>query len=613
MRRTTWWHSMTSPHVRRARCRWLPVSAVEVLEDRMVLTDAPAPWELNPNPAIVCDDLPISYVAHGVMPSLPAIDCWPLIRPSEPAEIRNLILPPEPMEILDLPEDFHWYPCFEPDQPDLSQLRIDPELVPIEWLLGPDLVIWADPLDCGTYPTYPFVEFLPVEISNEPSSGDVNPSFNEVAESERRLVDYGSDGWRYRQVEVGERDGFESGSEPEGFADGVAGFGNLAEEGLVCRSLWSLETDLLLRREVTLDAGESLKIAVAIDNDVEVLVNGVEISGGMAESEFVAVHDRFVFEVPSGIVHAGSNLVAIRARDRGCANFFDARIVAVDRAAAGNVNDPNDPSNFGIQTPPDDGDNGSSQETVESIPLEPETLERPLLDYGSDGWRFLQVEVGALDGFESGSEPEGFEFGQAGFGDLAEEGLTCHTPWSLETDMLLRREVTLEAGESLKVAVAIDNDVQVWVNGVEISGGMVQSEDVAVHDRYVFLASTDIVHEGPNLVAIRARDRGGANFIDARLAAVSNGSAPMPLPMPGPIDNDEPENAPEKEQLIEASSSTDTLADEALATENDVIAVQQPDTPTTDSTTDSAEEDSSQPVELEVAFLETDSWIDSLE
>ncbi len=140
-----------------------------------------------------------------------------------------------------------------------------------------------------------------------------------------------------------------------------------------------------------------------------------------------------------------------------------------------------------------------------------------LVNYGSAGWRYQQVAVGTLQGFQTGPEPAGFADGLAGFGNLAEAGLSTSTNWTLNTDMLLRREVTLGSGEFLKVGVAIDNDVQVWVNGVDISGGMQQSEDLAVHDRFIFSAPPSVSQVGTNLVAIRAHDRGGADFIDARI------------------------------------------------------------------------------------------------
>lgn len=143
-----------------------------------------------------------------------------------------------------------------------------------------------------------------------------------------------------------------------------------------------------------------------------------------------------------------------------------------------------------------------------------------LVPYGSSGWRYRQVPQGALVGFEGEIEPAGFADGQAPFGSGGGCALsgTVQTPWSTDTDMLLRRELVLSNNLSgLEVAVAIDNDVQVWINGVDISGGLQPSGGCAERDRFIFPIPDTLVHLGTNLVAVRAHDYGGEAFVDVQV------------------------------------------------------------------------------------------------
>lgn len=146
------------------------------------------------------------------------------------------------------------------------------------------------------------------------------------------LVPYGGSGHRYSVGSFDHTRGFEQlDFDDAGWAIGDAGFGS----GVGCpldgtvRTRWPLGTDLLVRREIDLPAGaRSLKIGVAIDNDVQVFVNGVDISGGLQSSENCARRDRFVFEAPDGILRNGRNVIAVRARDRGIISYFDMQVTA---------------------------------------------------------------------------------------------------------------------------------------------------------------------------------------------------------------------------------------------------------------------------------------------
>lgn len=128
---------------------------------------------------------------------------------------------------------------------------------------------------------------------------------------------------------------------------------------------------------------------------------------------------------------------------------------------------------------------------------------------------------------QPGYDDSGFSIGDAGFGTQAgfcplNTPGNAKTPWPLFTDILLRKEFTLPAGASdLKVAVAIDNDVQVFINGQDISGGGVLHENCPTHDSFVFTAPDSIPNDGENLLAVRAKDRGVLSYVDVKVTAVT--------------------------------------------------------------------------------------------
>ncbi|MGA2502151.1 MAG: putative Ig domain-containing protein, partial [Tepidisphaeraceae bacterium] len=155
------------------------------------------------------------------------------------------------------------------------------------------------------------------------------------------------------------------------------------------------------------------------------------------------------------------------------------------------------------------------------------------VSYQSSGWRYQEVGWGGDAGFQSGVEPAGFATGTAAFGNYTTGPGPSATNWDPNTDMLLRRNVIIPAsGLGVNVAVAIDNDVQVWFNGVDISGGMRTSDGYAQTDRYVFAVPDSLVHVGAiNLLAIRAHDRGGGTYIDAAVRVTNANSFVTDVPL----------------------------------------------------------------------------------
>lgn len=92
--------------------------------------------------------------------------------------------------------------------------------------------------------------------------------------------------------------------------------------------------------------------------------------------------------------------------------------------------------------------------------------------------------------------------------------------------------------QDLQVGIAVDNDVEVFVNGTAVtptaSGGtplFVIHEGCAAQDApgFVFTVSNSLLNKGAaNTLAIRARDRGGESYIDARLSPTTPLTPPSP-------------------------------------------------------------------------------------
>jgi hypothetical protein len=139
--------------------------------------------------------------------------------------------------------------------------------------------------------------------------------------------------------------------------------------------------------------------------------------------------------------------------------------------------------------------------------------------------RRLITIVGEGVGFEQPDfDDSHFAVGDAAFGTGSFYPLdtTVQTPWPLETDLLLRKTFTVPSNATtMRVAVAIDNDMQVFINGVDISGGLQQNEGCAERDRFIFVVPENLlIFDRENLLAVRARDRGGISYVDVEVRAM---------------------------------------------------------------------------------------------
>lgn len=172
-----------------------------------------------------------------------------------------------------------------------------------------------------------------------------------------------------------------------------------------------------------------------------------------------------------------------------------------------------------------------------------EALVIDAMSYGSDGYLYMEhgPESEALwppTDFETpGFDDSGWTLGGAPFWEKPGTANCAITPnggvgttWTaagvgvvtnptLFTEILLRRHFFLPGDASnVEVGIAIDNDVQVWVNGVEVSGGVRSHEGCATEDSFVFSVDIgDVTQPGMNLLVVRGIDRGVMSYVDAQV------------------------------------------------------------------------------------------------
>ncbi len=108
-----------------------------------------------------------------------------------------------------------------------------------------------------------------------------------------------------------------------------------------------------------------------------------------------------------------------------------------------------------------------------------------IISWEGSGYSYLAGPTGHDAGFQAPSfDASSWSTGQGAFGDHNAANLYCpldasvHTNWvsvPVGTDMLLRHNFAVGGGWShdLSISVAIDNDIQIWVNGTEITSGLV--------------------------------------------------------------------------------------------------------------------------------------------
>jgi hypothetical protein len=160
----------------------------------------------------------------------------------------------------------------------------------------------------------------------------------------------------------------------------------------------------------------------------------------------------------------------------------------------------------------------------------PETV----VPYLDTGYKYKVVGRGADSGFEAPSFDDStsdWKTGDAGFGTLQAGSCSLNNPannmiqteWPVNTDILLRKNFDLPNDASnVKVSVAIDNDVQVFVNGQDISGGIRKHDGCPERPQepsgYIFKAPDSALNKGSsNVLAVRGVDRGGIGYLDIQV------------------------------------------------------------------------------------------------
>ncbi|MDP9174256.1 MAG: Ig domain-containing protein, partial [Planctomycetota bacterium] len=167
-----------------------------------------------------------------------------------------------------------------------------------------------------------------------------------------------------------------------------------------------------------------------------------------------------------------------------------------------------------------------------------------LLPYGDNSWKYLNTVQNngqpIEDQFQNGGQiTNGFATGTAPFG-VPESGsvyfldLNNATPstiatlnvWPINSDLELVHAFNLPAGvqlQSLNLSLRIDNDAEVWVNGIPVppvtgtpEPFTVQSGVASNSPEMITIPVTDL-RAGNNFLAIRAHDRGVLDYFDAQL------------------------------------------------------------------------------------------------
>ncbi len=177
---------------------------------------------------------------------------------------------------------------------------------------------------------------------------------------------------------------------------------------------------------------------------------------------------------------------------------------------------------------------------VSGNPLTFTATSTDVIPYEGTGYMYLSGADGIAPGFEqpnfAATPQNGWNTGGGAFASAnlatacsalsASVGTTWPNNPSGLTDMLLRKTFTLPAWwtAGLTVGIAIDNDFKAYVDGVNVTptgaagydpgSGFVMHDNCAARDSYTFPIPS---LGGSHVLAIRARDRGTAAYVDTRI------------------------------------------------------------------------------------------------
>jgi RHS repeat-associated protein len=172
-----------------------------------------------------------------------------------------------------------------------------------------------------------------------------------------------------------------------------------------------------------------------------------------------------------------------------------------------------------------------SQPSVPATDVTPTAPGTMVVPYASAGWKYQQAAHDGVPGFEAiGFNDAAWPSGTGAFGSGGGCAIqsSVQTAWSVNTDLLLRRHVSLTPGTTgVQVWVGIDNDITaIYWNGTQIGGPSTHENCPQLDDR-AFGVSPGLV-TSDNVLAIRARDRGVESFVD--VSVISGGLPIEPAP-----------------------------------------------------------------------------------
>jgi hypothetical protein len=172
------------------------------------------------------------------------------------------------------------------------------------------------------------------------------------------------------------------------------------------------------------------------------------------------------------------------------------------------------------------------------------------LAFGSGGWLYQQQpaqfpynsqalpDAGPADFAQPGADTSGYTAGGvAPFSNNALCGFHGNTSWSVNTDLLLRHDLTLPRGAyQVHVSGTVDNDASIFVNGVNV--GVTRSGNCQTNAISMDVPQALVGWDSPNLLAVRAHDYGGATDLDLQVTYTLDQTPPIMSGVPGDISVD---------------------------------------------------------------------------
>ena len=188
------------------------------------------------------------------------------------------------------------------------------------------------------------------------------------------VVPYSSSGWKYQATATGGLAGFQAPLfDDTAWAGGATPFGALTScaSGLTPPTTaggWTNSGDLLLRRTFTVPAGAANgTVSIRVDNDVTVYVNDVEVGGDEHEG-CANLSPPAPMAIPAGVLHAGDNVIAVRAHDDQDQRYIDAQVqVEIVDTDGDTVLDPVDNCPTVANTGQADGDGDGQGDACDSF------------------------------------------------------------------------------------------------------------------------------------------------------------------------------------------------------------------------------------------------------